>query len=183
MQIKSRIFTMMLFWLSAAAVLNGQQSPTQSPTPQRSATPVASAESAAQPGIFYRLDFVIREMEREKLVDTRSYSLWVQSGWPESLSAGSEVPMKSPQNVSFRNVGVGIECTVKETNDSPQLDLRLNISDVVPPEKDSDIPATRRISFQSRAVLTLGKPTTVGIVEDAGSRHRFQIDVNATKLK
>jgi hypothetical protein len=31
--------------------------------------------------------------------------------------------------------------------------------------------------------LTPGKPTTVSIVEDPASRHRFQVDVTATKLK
>jgi hypothetical protein len=71
---------------------------------------------------------------------------------------------------------------VEETDDSPKLDLKLEVSDAVPPAKDSDSPAFRKVSISSRALLPLGRPTTVGVVEDPASRRRFQVDVKATKL-
>jgi hypothetical protein len=81
------------------------------------------------------------------------------------------------------NVGVSINCSVKDAGDNPKLDLKLEISDALPPAKDSDAITFRKVSINSRASLSLGKPTTVSITEDPGSRHRFQVDVTATKLK
>jgi hypothetical protein len=109
------------------------------------------------------------------------------------MAAGSEVPYPSGsyapsgsapvKNIAYRSVGVSIDCSVKEGDDGPRLDLAMEISDALPPEKDSGTIAFRRVSINSRALLTLGKPTTVSITEDPGSRHRFQVDVTATKLK
>jgi hypothetical protein len=182
-----------LFLLAAAQAIQAQQAPVPSPFPPRSASTSSIDESPSRPAVFYRLDFVIREMDKEKLVDTRNYSLWVQSGVSESMNAGSEVPYSSgsysttgsgtTKSISYRSVGVSIACTVKEGEGNPQLDLMLNISDALPPEKDSDTPAFRKVSVNSKAMLSLGKSTTVSIVEDPGSRHRFQVDVTAIKLK
>jgi hypothetical protein len=190
---KKGTLLVILFVLTAAYAIQAQQPPaTREETLRRFGIQSPSAEPDSQSAIYYRLDFVIREMDGDRLVDTRNYSLWVQSGAPESMTAGSEVPYPSgsystsggtTKNISYRNVGVSIECTVKEGNGSPQLDLKLNISDALPPEKDSDTPAFRRVSINSKALLTLGKSTTVGIVEDPGSRHRFKVEVTASKLK
>jgi len=132
-------------------------------------------------------------MDGDKTVDTRNYSLWVQSGNAASMNAGSEVPYfsgsfstagsETAKNISYRSVGVSIQCLVKEGNGGPQLDLSLNISDALPPEKSSDTPAFRKVSLNSKAMLTVGLPTTVSIVEDPGSRRRYQVDVTAIELQ
>ena len=70
-----------------------------------------------------------------------------------------------------------------DTGSSPSLDLLLEVSDAVPPEKGSDSPAFRKVQLNCGALLPLGKPTTVGVIEDPNSRHKFQVDVTATKLK
>jgi hypothetical protein len=62
------------------------------------------------------------------------------------------------------------------------MDLLLEISDAIPPQR-SDAPAFRKVQLKSRALLPAGKPATVAVIEDPGSRHRFQVDVTATKLK
>jgi hypothetical protein len=191
---KKSMLMVILFVLTTVYAVQAQQPPAsreealrrlgvQGPPPD---------ELASQPEIFYRLDFVIREMDGEKPVDTRNYSLWVQSGVSENMTAGSEVPYPAgsfsttgsatTKNIQYRSIGVSIDCMVKEGKDSPQLDLKLNISDALPPEKDSDTPAFRNITLDSKALLTLGKPTTVSVVEDPGSRHRYQVEVTATKL-
>ena len=67
-------------------------------------------------------------------------------------------------------------------DDGPKLTLKLNISDMLPPESGEEAPILRKITLDSNALLPLSKQTTVGIVEDTGSKHRFQVDVTATKL-
>ena len=181
-----------LLLVSAVQVGQAQQTPAPSPAPSRSAVPSPFEESVSQPAVYYRLDLVIREKDGENLVDTRTYSLWVQSGVQGDMAAGSDVPYQGSsyttgtgvtKNTQYRSVGISIYCLVKEENDGPMLNLKLNISDALPPEKDSNTPAFRNVTINARALLTLGKSTTVNIVEDPGSRHRFQVDVTATKLK
>jgi len=103
--------------LMAITVLQAQQAPVSPALPAQSApsaapTPFASA-APSQPVSFYRLDLAIREMDGEKLVDTRRYSLWLQSGKFERMTAGSEVPYTSAtynpsgtQTKSYRSIGV-----------------------------------------------------------------------------
>ncbi len=182
-----------LFLLATVPVTQALQTQLPPSTVTRAASSGSSGESASQPAGFYRLDFVIREMEKDKTVDTRNYSLWVQSGKDVSMDAGSEVPYfsgsfsttgaETAKNIKYRNVGVSIRCLVKEGNGGPQLDLSLTISDALPPEKSSDTPAFRNVSLNSKAMLSVGIPTTVSIVEDPGSRRRYQVDVTAIKLK
>jgi hypothetical protein len=167
-----------LFLFAAPARIPAQQPPIP-------ISPISPPETS--PATYYRLDFAIREMNGEKLVDTRNYSLWVQSGIRQNVVAGSEVPYPSgsgtTKSISYRSVGVSIFCIVKDVADNPKLDLTLEISDAIPPAKDSDAIAFRKVSINSTASLSLGKPTTVSITEDPSSRHRFQVDVTATKLK
>jgi hypothetical protein len=192
---KTGLLIVILFVLAAAHAIPAQQQPAAKEDILRrlgSQSPTQTTDSS-QPAVYYRLDLVIREMDGEKLVDTRNYSLWVQAGVLEMITTGSEVPYPSnsfsptgsgtARGYNYRSVGVQISCIVKEGADSPQLDLKLEVSNALPPEKDSDMPAFRKFSLNSRALLALGKPTTVSIVEDPASKHRFQVDVTATKLK
>jgi hypothetical protein len=188
MKTNSGICTIILYLLTAVCAANAQQTPESPAVPWRSA-----AESpASTPAVFYRLDLVIRELDGEKSIDNRKYSMWVKSGTGESTTAGSEVPYPgssyskegtgTTKSIQYRSVGVSIFCDVKEGSGGPQLDLKLNISDALPPAKDLDAPVFRKVSLESKALLILGKPVTVGIVEDPASRHRYQVDVTATKL-
>jgi hypothetical protein len=175
----------LLLLLAAPFGVQAQQTSPSSSIPPRDVAQSVIQESG--PPVYYRLDFTIRETDGEKLVDTRNYSMWVQSGILENVVAGSEVPYPgSSSSINYRNVGVSISCSIKDAGDGPKLDLRLEISDAHPPAKDSTMPAVpvfRKVQINSRASLLLGKPTTVSITEDPGSRHRFQVDVTATKLK
>jgi hypothetical protein len=188
------IFIALLLLLPSTCAIQAQQ--TQG-TPfgdiQKPRSVTTGSPDEAAPAIYYRLEFTIRELDREKLVDTRNYTLSVQSGIGESIIAGSEVPYPSSsyspagsapvKNISYRSVGVSIHASMKESDDSPRLDLALEVSDALPPERGSDSPAFRKVVLNCRSLLPLGKPTTVGVVEDPASRHRFQVDVTATKLK
>jgi hypothetical protein len=184
--------------LMAITVLQAQQAPVSPALPAQSApsaapTPAASA-APSQPVSFYRLDLAIREMDGEKLVDTRRYSLWLQSGKFERMTAGSEVPYTSAtynpsgtQTKSYRSIGVSLSATIDERDGDPWLELQANVSDVAPTDKgiqsDASTPVFRSITINAKAPLSLGKATTVGSVEDPTSKHRFQVEATATKLK
>jgi hypothetical protein len=181
------------FMLTTCAIQAQQTQPSPFGDILKSRSIAANSSDESAPAIYYRLEFAIRELDRDKMVDTRNYILSVQSGIAESIVAGSEVPYPSQafstsgsapsKNFNYRSVGVSINAGLREADDGAKLDLKLEVSDAVPPQKDSDAPAFRKVVLNCRALLPLGKPTTVGVVEDPASRHRFQVDVTATKLK
>ena len=128
--------------LAITPFLPAQQPPVP-PSPPAPASPSKVADSP-KPAAFYRLDFAIREMDGEKLMDIRNYSLWTQvwtqTGRSENtMTAGSEVPYTNSQgNTSYKRVGVKIDCRLTETDGNPILRLSLDISGVAPSEKSAD---------------------------------------------
>jgi hypothetical protein len=171
--------------LIAVPVLKAQQAPAI-PSPIAAPAPRVAADDSSKSKSFYRLDFAIREMDGEKVLDTRHYSLWLQTGEMERIQSSSEASYKTGEaKLGFKNVGVSILSTVKESDGSPWLDLQLQISDFIPPEKgeEGSQPISRGIDIHSKAPLSLGKSVPVSSVEDPVTRHRFQVDVLTTKLR
>jgi hypothetical protein len=185
MNIRKSRFVIAVALLTIIPFLSAQQAPNP-PFPPTPPTPPKMADSS-KPAAFYRLDFAIREMEGEKLVDTRNYSLWVQTGHTERMTAGSEVPYSTGQgSTAYRKTGVSINCTLQETDGNPWLSLSLDVSGVAPAEKGVELSPPvvfRSTSLSAEALLTLGKPTTVSSADDPATRRRLMVDVTAIKLK
>jgi hypothetical protein len=184
MIIRKGSFFIAVVLLTTIPFLPAQQAPAPPPPPIPSAPPKTA--DASKPETFYRLDFAIREMDGEKLVDTRNYSLWVRAGHAESMKAGSEVPYSNSQgNTSYRSTGVSIACTLKDTEGSPWLSVNIDISGLAPAEKGAapSAPIFRSTSVGAETLLTFGKSTTISSVDDPATKRRFQVDVTATKIK
>jgi hypothetical protein len=185
MNIRKSRFVIAVALLTIIPFLPAQQAPTPSFSPVPP-TPPKTADSS-KPAAFYRLNFAIREMEGEKLVDTRNYSLWVRAGHTERMTAGSEVPYTTGQgSTGYRKTGVSINCTLEETDGSPWLSLALDVSGVAPVEKGADPSRPvvfRSTSLSAETLLTLGKPTTVSSADDPATKRQLVVDVTAIKLK
>jgi hypothetical protein len=185
MTIKKATLVIAIGLLAVVPFLAAQQPPVP-PSPPVPASPPRMADST-KPAAFYRLDIAIREMEGEKLLDTRYYSIWTQIGRSERMTAGSEVPYSSGKgSTNYRSVGVSINCTLMEADGNPSLSMNLDISGVAPSEKGAGLTSPvvfRSVSFSANSVLTPGKSTMIGSVDDPATRRRFQVEVTATKLK
>jgi hypothetical protein len=144
---------------------------------------------------FYRLDFVLRELDDGKIVNARSYSMWLKtdSVWAGNLRAGNDIPVatiptqEKPAEVSYKNIGFQMDCALDEIDNNPVLTISGSISAVLPPDQAHDpkstLPVFRKIAFKSVALLTPGKATMVSSIDDPGSKRRFQLEVTAIKLK
>lgn len=143
---------------------------------------------------FYRLDFTWREMEDGKLINTRNYSLWLQTGEKGvSVRAGAQIPVvrggtaDKPTSVTYSNTGIDISCHIMEIDNAPMLTVTGSINSAVNPqagqENKPEAPTFLTINLEAVALLSPGKVTTISSVDDPGSKHRFQLDVTATKLK
>lgn len=163
------------------------------------AIPAIAQQPPAKPEVsFYRLDLVLRELEDAKVVNTRSYSMWLSTGDDRggvgaSVRAGNQIPIVStttgekPAAVSYRTVGINLDCRLTESGSGPVLWMNGSIDNVVPPEQGQDnkmvAPILRTINFNAYTLLTLGKAALISSVDDPGSKSRFQLEVTATKLK
>lgn len=172
--------------LMATPAIQAQQQPEPPVKDELTTKPRLTAPSPLRkdkPEGFYRLDFVIREMDGEKVVDTRNYSMWVQVEMQKTVKAVSEVRVPAGNTSSIKTIGIRISCYVSETESLPWISMDASITDMMPPEKAGEPPIFRNISMESMALLSPGKSATVSKVEDPITKHRFQVDVTGTKLK
>jgi Tfp pilus assembly major pilin PilA len=148
-------------------------------------------EDTDKPVHAYRVDFSVNELEDGKKINTRHYSMNVNSGdrnqvkissgarISKDTGATSEVPTE-PQP-DFLNVTTHIYCRVQERGDEVLLAVDGVISNVLNPPKSR--PVSRDIDIMGSTVATLGKPVIIGSVDDPASNREFQLEVTATKLK
>lgn len=154
-------------------------------------TPKSSTESkpAAQtrPQDVYRLDFVVREMDGSKTINSRSYMISVEDGRLGKVRAGSNVPVQTAEN-SFmdNNVDVNIDCRLFEREGGVLLDSSFDSSSYLADQWTAGKPThpiRRGVRFEGQSLVTLGKPTIIGKLDDVATNHRFEIEVTATKVK
>jgi hypothetical protein len=154
--------------------------------------PKTAAESKpiaeTKPRSVYRLDFVVRELEGEKTINSRSYMIFVREGALGKIRMGSSLPVQTNEsNFTNSNVDVNIDCRLAERETGVLLDTMFELASFVAvpwkaPGPDTH-PILRRFRFEGQPLVTPGKPTIIGKLDDVGTNHRFEIEVTATKVK
>ena len=152
---------------------------------------------AQSPVSVYRLDYVIHELDNGKRINQRKYSLSVEAGRGHSnrwgrVRVGRRVPVAtgatttSPvQQIQYMDVGMNLDCGLQETDDVLLLETRLEVSSVVTGGELAapGAPVTRQARTEMVSVLTPGKPTVIGTLDDVDSTRSYQIEVTATRMK
>jgi hypothetical protein len=179
-----RILTIVLMLLAATAVI-AQETKQESKPPAHN-----DFEWARNP---YRLDFVIKELDDAKVVNSRTYSMLTQSSEDRGRSfgevkAGSRVPVvttgKDGQNSTvYMDVGVNINAQLwVMTNSNLLLSSSIEVSSLADAQSGAN-PIVRQIRTNTTGEITAGKSNQLAIVDDPTSKHRFEIDVTPTKLR
>ncbi|HEU5181138.1 MAG TPA: hypothetical protein VFW45_10110 [Candidatus Polarisedimenticolia bacterium] len=134
---------------------------------------------------FYKLDFVVRELEGEKTVSTRNYTLMTKSGDWQQLRVGTRVPISTEEKkISYTDVGLSVDCRILDGPRTPFLVAKAEISSFANAESEkSGTPLMRHVQMNTSAPITLGKPVVISGVDELTSNHRFQLEVTATELK
>ncbi len=141
---------------------------------------------------FYKLDFVYREVEAGKVVNSRSYSAVAMAGERASIRAGSRVPVSSggsSTQFSYFDFGVNIDCTVNEAG-GDQLSVWIS-ADISTTANDSAAspsapvlpPTVRQNKWTSTVVVPAKKPTLVLSSDDLTSKRQMQLEVTATPVQ
>jgi hypothetical protein len=141
----------------------------------------------------YRLDFSVNEMEGGKKINSRQYSMNLNSGDENQIKIGTRVPVeaKPPTDFQYLDVGTNIWCRLRDRSDMSalgdyiSLQVRTDISNFAVPEQQGQQvrPVLRQMNINASTLALVGKPTVMGSVDDPNSKRQFQLEVTVTKLK
>lgn len=145
----------------------------------------ASAEEGKESWKFFKLDFVVRELDGGKTVSQRSYTLFTKAGDWQQLRVGTRVPITVDENkVQYTDVGLSVDCRIMEGPGNGALATKAEISSFATPDGEKGgTPLLRHVQMNTLAPITPGKPVVISGVDELNSNHRFQLEVTATELK
>ena len=156
------------------------------------ATAAPQAQSQPQPLLHsYRLDFSINELEDGKRVNSRQYSMDINSTGKTDgrIQAGTRVPVvvKADGTVDYLDVSTQITVShLAEHDNGISLDFGSSIQSPAPsenPDSPGRWPVLRNLGMNGSAILTIGKATVISVADDPNSKRQFQLEVTATQLK
>ncbi len=156
------------------------------------AVPPKHGGDNSEPGHSYRLDFTINELEEGKKINSRQYSMNLNSGDQNEIKIGTRVPVEVKQGeIQYLDVGTNIWCRLRDRVDISWLanDLMLNVrSDlsnfaIADQQGQSTRPVIRQVKIDSSAIASTGKSTVIGAVDDPNSKRQFQLEVTVTRVK
>lgn len=152
--------------------------------------PVTQAENAQSA---YRLDFLVNEIEDGKKVNTRQYSMNSRPGDGNEIKIGTRVPIEVKQDeFQYLDVGTNIWCRLRDQADvaglggNVMLNVRSELSNFALSDQQASQqsrPVIRQLKIDASTIASLGKPVTVGVVDDPNSKRQFQLEVTVTKLR
>jgi hypothetical protein len=161
----------------------------------------AKAEQAETPAHAYRIDFSIIELEDSKKINSRHYSMDLNSGDRNQIKIGTRVPVatgsfdpsKGPTQFTqfqYIDVGTSINCRLEERGNELAVDVRGEFSNFSnsndqhgPQSAVAWQPIVRQININGSTLASPGKPIVIGSVDDPNSNREFQLEVTATRLK
>ena len=151
-----------------------------------SSTKVAEQE-APKPLEAYRLDFSINELEEGRKINTRQYSMNLNSNDGNEVKIGTRVPVEGKQGeVQYIDVGTSIYSRLVMRNGQLELTVRTEIGNFAIPEQaqgHDPRPVIRQLKINASTLALIGKPMVMGSVDDPNSKRQFQLEVTVTKLR
>jgi len=145
----------------------------------------------AVPQKFYKLDFVVKEVEGARVLNARAYSITGSSttdrSYTWSIRTGTRVPFQvggSPSGqINYLDVGVSIDChTIKELPNGLSLTVSADISSIPQESTQSAVPVVRQNRWVSNVVVPLRKPLVIFSSDDLTTKHQMQLELTATPI-
>lgn len=152
---------------------------------------LSAAGRAADDVKYYRLEFTVKELEADKVTNTRSYATAVstaESAGVFNIRTGNKVPIPTgsgtgANNYTYVDVGVNIDCRqIKDLQDQVALTIDADISSAAA-QPSSMPPLIRQTRWRSNVVVTLRKPTIVFSADDPTTKRQTQLELTATPVK
>ena len=138
------------------------------------------------PRHFYKLTYVLKELDESKLVNQREFVLTCSTGdrYASRMRAGSRIPVGVPDKFSYVDLGINLDTRLEDVPEGLALEVTAEISSPAADLPANSVsPAIRQMKTNALAVVAMSKPTTLFNIDDPASRHRFELDVTAVPQK
>jgi len=145
----------------------------------------------------YKVEYLFSELQDNKKVNTRTYTVLVGSTEKASVRLGSRIPIAVgaqvtsggkegstvlPTQFQYMDVGVNIDCSVDPLESDVGLRTNVDISRLAPENRIGQ-PIVRNTRISVHNVVPLGKQTMVASADEVDTPGRFQIEATVTKVK
>jgi hypothetical protein len=149
---------------------------------------VAANTARLQTGPFYHLDFVVKEVDGNKVLNSRAYSTSIRESGRNSIRAGARVPMPSgPNAFQYMDLGANFDCgRVQEVDGKLALNVTAELSSIAPNDQEGSAktqPVIRQNKWDADVIVPLGKTTTIFSSDDVSSKNKMQVELTATLIK
>jgi hypothetical protein len=139
---------------------------------------------------FYKLDFVIKELEAGKVTSTRSFVMSIGQVGPfnsGSVRTGDKVAVPTGSfgggntQYTYVDLGVNIDCRLQGVVDN-QLLITIT-ADISSLASQGSPPVVAQTKWNSGATVPLRKPTVLFSADGAASKRQIQLEVTATPIQ
>jgi hypothetical protein len=139
----------------------------------------------------YKLQFVLRELQDGKVVNTRDYAGVIQeNSGPVDLKIGSKIPVKTTEKeLTYIDIGTSIRCwELKALPPVVALNCTVEMSTLALPEQQvqngiSTPPVLNQIRSETHPVVEEGKQAVISSMDDPISTKRYEIAITVNKAK
>ncbi len=131
---------------------------------------------------FYKIEFVVKEVEGSKILNARSYAMTLLADGKDSASTrtGTRIQFQS----SWFEVGVNVDCRNAREVQRGELALYVtaDISSLGDPSGPNGQPPVRQNRWSSSVVVPIRKPTVIFSSDDLVSKRQMQLELTATPI-
>ncbi len=150
----------------------------------------AHRADAAQPGHFYRLDYVLEELDSAgKPVNSRSFSTTANAVGRRnsSVTVGSKIPIRTGGD-QFQYIDIGTKITASDIHEDGNhlaFNLHAEVSSMETPRVVAGVsePVLRQNVWTGDVLVPVGKPTVVFKSDSLDSKGSMELEVTAIQMQ
>jgi hypothetical protein len=151
-------------------------------------------ESLDKPSKSYRLTYTLIDLDGTKRVGDQHYKMVLVPGQRAILKQGNRVPVvtgaylkeiAAPQSqMTYLDIGMDFEATLDDSPNSLRLKTKVSESSIVDDRSSVVVqdPVIRQSVFEGSAMLTPGKPVTIGTLDINGTTRRIEIQATVEPI-
>ena len=145
------------------------------------------------PGHAYKVDVLLTESEGGKAVNSRTYTMLINSEDTGRIRQGDRIPVNVasvpgkegsvPSQIQYMDVGFSLDCRLAQRNDGLYMSTVLDMSSLAPEQGASGNPIVRQQRYQTASFVQPGKRAVIANVDELDSKRKLQIEALLTQVQ
>jgi hypothetical protein len=134
---------------------------------------------------FFKLDFVLKEVEGARVLNSRSFSMYsATDAAPSNIRTGVKVQEGTNEHPNWTDIGVRIDVrNIREIRDELAFNVATEITGL--PQDTIEGPARaimRQYIWNSDVLIPIRKPTVIFSSDSTSSKSQMQVELTATPV-